>query len=284
MDVVLDQRAIQALFELPDREGVFPASVKNYLLDLGRRRPAVVLAFAPKVAGTFLRSAVIRASGGDLVRIVHAQGGRDAQPYLPTLIGYFGGGVTAGPLVAHVHLQAFGANMRLFEAFDIRPIIMIRSVPDMLASYWDMLDSEIGALSQGLNCAIPEAWPTLATEQKADFLVDIIGPWYASYFGTWLEYARQNDERVCVLTFPDFLRDPVTTVWKILKHARIQASRVTCQRAIDATWKERHQLRYNEGKQGRGPRYFGHQRIERLTRMISFYPSTQTRMSALLPQ
>jgi hypothetical protein len=133
MDVVLDQRAIQALFELPDREGVFPASVKNYLLDLGRRRPAVVLAFAPKVAGTFLRSAVIRASGGDLVRIVHAQGGRDAQPYLPTLIGYFGGGVTAGPLVAHVHLQAFGANMRLFEAFDIRPIIMIRSVPDMLA-------------------------------------------------------------------------------------------------------------------------------------------------------
>ena len=283
MDVPLDQRAIQALFELPDREGEFPPQAKNYLLDLGRRRPAVVLAFAPKSAGTFLRSAVIAASGGELVRIVHAQGGRDAQPYLPTLIAYYLGGVTSGPLVTHVHLQALGANLRFFEAFNIRPIIMIRSVPDMLASYWDMLDMEIGALSQGLNCGIPQAWPTFTADQKADFLIDMLGPWYASYFGTWLEYAQKADERVCLLEFSDFVSDPTTIVWKICKHSGLQISRAKCQRAVDGTWKERYQLRYNQGEEGRGRRYFKPRHFEHLARMLSFYPAALARQEELLP-
>ena len=52
----------------------------------------MVLAFAPKAAGTYLRSAAIAAMDGQLVRTVHAQGGRDASFYLPTFLLYYAGG------------------------------------------------------------------------------------------------------------------------------------------------------------------------------------------------
>ena len=155
MDIVLDRAAQEAMFDLPSNEGVYPDALRAYLGALGAKRPAVVLAFPPKAAGTFLRAAVIQATGGELLRTVYAQGARDAQPYLPTFIAYYLGGFCRGPLVTHIHMQAFPANVSFLEAFGIRPIIMIRSIPDMLASYWDMLEGNEAALQQGINCTIP---------------------------------------------------------------------------------------------------------------------------------
>ena len=99
-----------------------------------------MLAFAPKAAGTFFRTAIIHAIDGKIVRVTQASGGRDATPYLPTFVMYYSGGVTDNTLVAHIHMLALPANIHFLEAFDIRPIIMKRSIPDMLASYWDMLE------------------------------------------------------------------------------------------------------------------------------------------------
>jgi hypothetical protein len=111
-----------------------------------------------------------------LLRAVHALGGRDATPYLPTFISYFSGNLTPQPMVAHMHMQALPANVNFLEAFDIRPIVMTRSIPDMLASYWDMLESDPESRKDGLNCLIPDDFPEMAQTRKADFLIDILGP------------------------------------------------------------------------------------------------------------
>jgi hypothetical protein len=281
MDISLDQAALAAVFDLPDNDGAFSEAQRAYLGALGARRPAILLAFPPKAAGTFLRSAAIRATDGELLRVTYAQGSRDAQPYLPTFIAYYLGGFCGGPLVTHVHLQAFPPNMSILEAFDIRPVIMIRSIPDMLASYWDMLERS-SAQNQGINCTIPIDFRQMPADRKADFLIDVVGPWYAGYYATWLDYAQRRPGRVCALTYSDFLKKPAPTLVVLLQHAGVTRSQAECQVAIDAVWKERNEHRFNEGAEGRSHQYFSVCHFERIGRMLSYYPSTVLNRAELI--
>ena len=282
MQFELDQASLQVVFDVPDNEGCFTPPQRAYLQTLGQRRPNVFLAFPPKAAGTFLRQAVMELIGGDLIRVVHAQGGRDAQPYLPTFIAYFNGGITDHPMVTHVHMQALPANIQFVEALGLRPIVMLRNIPDMLASYWDMLDQDPAALRQGLNCAIPISWTDWSSAAKADFMVDIMGPWYASFYATWLDYTRESQGRLCLLRYGDFIADPAAVLETMLRHSRITTSRGACEDVIDALEIHRAELRFNRGVEGRAAAYFTDHHRMRLDRMLSHYPAAKARRDELL--
>ena len=53
----LSSDVTNAAFTIPACDGRFDADFADYLSDLGALRPSVLLAFAPKAAGTYLRSA-----------------------------------------------------------------------------------------------------------------------------------------------------------------------------------------------------------------------------------
>ena len=281
MQISLDRQAQETLFDLPTNDGAYSSEQLSYLGALGARRPAIMMAFAPKAAGTFLRAAAVAATGGDVLRVVHAQGSRDAQLYLPTLIGYYLGGFCRGPLVAHIHMQAFPANISLLEALGIRPVIMLRSIADMLASYWDMLDRST-APNQGINCTIPPDFHTMDAARKADFMVDVIAPWYAGYYATWLDYAARTDGRVCILEYSGLRTDPAGTLKHLLEHAGTPRSFSDCQNAMDKVWADRFSLRFNEGLEGRGHQYFSYTHLERIGRLLSYYPSTTLMRAELI--
>ena len=136
-----DRKALEFLFQMPGTDGAFKGPILDYFRALGRRKPMLLLCFAPKAAGTFFRQAAIEAVGGFLFRVTHAQGGRDATPYLPTFLTCYLDPDTL-PMITHIHMQALPANRNFVDAFGLKPVIMIRNLPDMLASYWDMLRSE----------------------------------------------------------------------------------------------------------------------------------------------
>jgi hypothetical protein len=282
MDANIDSTAVSAAFSQPDYDGVFRGAFADYLRELGKRRPVLLFAFAPKAAGTFLRSAAIDAVGGQLVRVVHAQGGRDAQPYLPAFIAYYLGGVCEGPLVAHMHMQALPANRRFLEALGIKPVIMLRPIPDMLASYWDMLAASEEARAEGLNCPIPVRFAEFSHDEKADFMIEMIAPWYVGYFATWLDYARERPGDVCLLTYSDFAADPAAALQRALTHAGLPRSREACRAALDIAWKDRGSLRFNKGSAGRGKDYFSPAQIARLSRMLRYHPVLDGWHDALL--
>jgi hypothetical protein len=278
----LDETAVRAAFAQPDHDGAFPPAFASYLRALAADKPSIILAFPPKAAGTFLRTAAIVASDGQLIRIVHAQGGRDAQPYLPVFLSYYRGLIGSGTLVAHAHMQALPANRHFLEALDLKPIIMVRPIPDMLASYRDMLDAEAQARREGLNCPIPPDYPAWPEARKSDFLVDVIAPWYAGYYASWFDYAKAAPARVCVLTYDELLEAPAATLARVLEHSRIATSGFLCRKAVESAWAERHELRFNRGEAGRGTRYFDGAQIARLRRMLSYYPELSDRIDALL--
>jgi hypothetical protein len=266
-----DQAAVSAVFALPDSNGAFEGDLNLLARRLAKRRRAVILAFAPKAAGTFFRAAAVVAADGQLVRTVHAQGERDAQFYLPTFVAYYLGQITARTLVTHVHMQALAANQKFIEAFDLKPVVMLRSIPDMLASYCDMLEHDASSRGEGLNGRIPRAFPSLTRSEKTDFLVDMLGPWYASYFATWLEYAHRQPKRTLLLTYADFVDDPARALQSALTHSGIRRSLDECQGAIAKTWPKRQTMRFNHGVEGRGHAYFSTAQYARLERMLRYY-------------
>ncbi len=272
MTFQLDEKAATAVFTLPHVDGAFDADLTAYLGTLGRRRPSVMLAFAPKAAGTFLRAAAIHAVDGQLTRVTHAQGGRDATPYLPAYIQYFAGGFPDHTLVTHLHMQALPSNRRFIEALDLKPVIMLRSVPDMLVSYLDMLEAEPATPSHWLNAAIPPHFDLMADVERADFLIDTIMPWYASYFATWADYARVAPERVCVLRYGDVVRDPLYVLQTLLDHSGLPRSAKVCELSLEAAWSERHENRFNRGEEGRGLARLTSEQRARIARLLfDFY-------------
>jgi len=283
MPLLLDPEVNNAAFTQPRSDGSFPPDFEAYLNELGDSRPSVVLAFAPKAAGTFLRSAAIDVVGGQLVRTVHAYGGRDASFYLPTFLMYYAGNVPAKPLVTHVHMQALPANRHFISALRLRPVIMLRAVSDMLASYADMLEPDPLLPDNWLNIRLPENYPALTPEAKGDFLVDMMGPWYASYFATWIDYAAQAPERVLMLEYDRFCADPAMVLEQVLDHSRLPRSRQQCQDALDGVWQDRGNYRYNKGVSGRGGARFTPAQIARLGRQVDFYPALAPIRDTLIP-
>jgi hypothetical protein len=280
---VLDEEAATAVFVLPDSDGAFDPDHAAYLRALGKRRASVLLAFPPKCAGTFLRAAAIHAVDGQLTRIVHAQGGRDATPYLPVYIRYLALNYPKAPLVTHVHMQALPANRHFIEALDLKPAIMLRSVPDMLVSYLDMLAAKSVGASQWLNIAIPQRFEMLGDEAKADFLIDTMLSWYASYYATWLDYARVAPERVCVLRYGDFKADTGAVLQTVLAHSGFEVDEDMCELAVAAAWHTRHENRFNKGTEGRGRIRFTPGQLKRIAHMLFDYYGLEAWRDELLP-
>lgn len=271
MDGQLDSTALELVFYQPSPDGRFEEPQATYLAEIAKLRPVVALTFAPKAAGTYLRTAVACAIDGQLVRTVHAQGGRDAQFYLPTLVAYYHGGITSRTLVTHVHMQALPGNRHLIEALSLKPVIMLRSVPDMLASFLDMLMADETARLEGLNCTVPTDFLTMPHEARAEYVIDILAPWYASYFATWRAFVDDKPDQVLVTHYREFINRPGMVLQSILDHTGVPQSRRQCERALDLAWKDRGSLRYNKGVSGRGETYFTLDQRERIRRVLSHY-------------
>jgi hypothetical protein len=283
MNSHLQNRLANAAFSPPNCDGSFDPEFEDYLNILGATRPSIVLAFAPKAAGTYLRSAAIAAVNGQLVRTVHAQGGRDASFYLPTFLIYYAGNFPARTLVTHVHMQALPANRHFIEAFDLKPVIMVRSIPDMLASYCDMLEADPATPDNWLNMLLPSDFAQMDPMARADFLIDMAGPWYASYFATWFDYAAVAPERVCILHYGAFAADSATALETVLTHAGVPRGSAECRLAIENVWSERAQFRFNKGVEGRGRQRFTPEQLARLGRMLDYYPNLAPHRELLLP-
>jgi hypothetical protein len=274
MSAIIDNNAVQAIFARPLTDGSFEAPVQDYLRSVGALRPMLLLAFAPKSAGTYFRQAAMHAIGGQLIRMCHAQGGRDGTLYLPNVLASCLD-ASAPQTVTHIHMQALTANRHFIEAFGLKPVIMIRDLADMLASLLDNFENDPVARAEGVNCQVPSNFLELPRDVKLDFMIDVIAPWYASYFATWKDFVDDAPRTVCVLRYRDFCRNPGESLHKALTHSGFVTTRDKCLRSLEEVWRAKEDYRFNKGVSGRGRRYFSPAHFARLHKLLSYYPQLE---------
>ncbi|HEY1630739.1 MAG TPA: hypothetical protein VGF56_05455 [Rhizomicrobium sp.] len=158
---------------------------------------------------------------------------------------------------------------------------MLRPIPDMLASYCDMLSASPEARAEGLNCPIPAGFADYPQARKPDFLIDVVAPWYVGYFATWADAAHHAPDDVRVLRYAQLLADPAAVLQTALRHADLPRGRAACQAALDIAWRDRDTLRFNQGRAGRGTEYFSTAQLQRLERLLSYHPSLEEWRGAL---
>jgi hypothetical protein len=270
LEAVLGAAAMTALFTSPRIDGRFEGELLAVARELGRRRPLVLLTFAPRTAGTFLRTAAIEAVGGQLMRFAHAEGGRDASLYLPWLVAYFRGALTADIAVTHVHMPAATANRHLIDAFAIQPCVMRRAIADSLQSLLAMIEDD-PAMPIGFSFLLPPGFAAMAPDERADVLIDLMGPWYAQFYAGWKAYGDEVPGRVLFTDYTDFCATPAEVLEFMLAHARTPRPFQACQAAIDTVWAEREKFRCNRGRPHHTAAPFTAAQLARLERFVSYY-------------
>jgi len=209
---------------------------------MGGRQPILLLAFAPKCAGTYFPEAAIQALKGRMIEMCR-QGGT---LYLPSLLAGLLDS-SAQPGIAHIHMQALTENRRFIEALGLKPVIMIRNIADMLASFLDMLDADPITGDVGLQCEIPKNFRALDRVTKLNFVIDVIAPWYATYFASWKRVVDDAPGMVCVLRYRDLRANPADTLYRALSHAGFATSRFESLKAVEQMRSRMDSYRYNMG-------------------------------------
>ena len=162
-------RLASAAFAPPNCDGSLRARFRGLSEGTGPTRPTRGAGLRAQGGGHLSAFGCVGAVRGALVRTVHAQGGRDASFYLPTFLLYYAGGFPARPLVTHVHMQALPANRHFIDALGLKPVIMIRAIPDMLASYADMLEPDPHSPDNWLNIRVPPHYLELDARGEGRF-------------------------------------------------------------------------------------------------------------------
>ena len=235
---------------------------------LGKPAPYIFLATMPKSASTFLHRALVQLTGFESAYFASAYYNIEQELYRPYLIDYFD-----VPCVTQQHTRPNRINIDLFREFGIRPIVLVRDIPDVLVSMRDHILNERPDNLPGLH--VPAEFESLNAKRQLEFVVAGMGPWLISFYAAWDEVRRSGELETHWLHFRDVVADWPAALKVVTDFHGIHHSDAECQAAVESLRKrEQSQLRINKGVSGRGTDEISAASIAELERYAACFPAT----------
>ncbi len=226
--------------------------------ELGRH---LVIACFPKSASTFLKSVLMEATGFPEQNLAFAHGQNETGLYPPDL-------VTSATLdtVTQIHLRASDSNVRLLQGFQIRPIILVRDIHDVLLSYKEFHDRYASEIS------FYDQWDTLDETRRFDVMVDDRAAWYLGFFAGWQRAVRSERIDGYWLTYEELMADKAGKIEDILRFHGIERTPSEIVAAIGRASGDRTATHFNKGVVGRGKSHFNQRQLDQISRVASHHP------------
>jgi len=287
--LTLPQSALEFLFVQPDIDGDYQPAIIEQIRSQRQARCYVFFAFPPKCGGTFIRDIVGRVSGAALCRPGHALGGRDSTPYLPMFTMHMLSPTGPKAFMTHAHMIGHHSNIQLLNLFGIKPVVMKRSIPDMLCSYADMLETEgrypDGSYNWSILCGVhtDPSFLRLDATERLDFFVYHQAPWYIQFYASWLRADRNKSLPVHWTVYDAFRTDPIRTIAGILDFYGLSDRATAVSEAVAQAEANRNTLRFNKGVSGRGAALLKPHHIQHLHRLAQGYKDIDFVAEGLLP-
>lgn len=228
---------------------------------LGRH---IFIACVPKSASTFLKNLLVDLTGYRDVFMVYASGQNEHELYLPTVRES-----AHTDTVTQQHCRASDANVQMMQAFDVKPVVLVRNIFDSVMSLHDFYNK--GAF---FNSYSREDFQALDDETKIDLLIDNVIPWYFQFVASWSLVEKQRSLDIHWLSYEDLIRNKPSSVQDVLKFYGLGASLKSVEQKIRETESEERKIRFNKGVAGRGKTGLNDRQKERIRRMARYYPST----------
>jgi len=228
---------------------------------LGRH---IFIACVPKSASTFLKNLIGNVTGYRDLFAVYAAGQNEHDLYMPTLRES-----AHLDTVTQQHCRASDANIHLMQAFDIRPVVLVRNIFDSVMSLLDFYNH--GAFQTSYFRA---DWQDLDEEARIDLLIENVIPWYFQFVASWDLAEKQKRLEVHWLSYEELIADKPSSVLKLLEFYGLGASRKGIEERIAELETEGRKHRFNKGVTGRGTSGLSDRHKEQIRRFTRYYPST----------
>lgn len=228
-------------------------------------RPAdrILINAMPKSGSTFLTSALAEVTGA-MKFFLGNEYASEQDFYYPRMVDTWN-----MRLVSHQHAHPNRTNIECLIKFEIKPIIQVRNIFDIVVSAKDHLNT---LRRDNVFPKTPD-YRSLPEEQKIDAVIDHHVAWQLQFYDGWM----RADIEKCVISYEDMIADYSGTIARALEFYNIEAPEdkiIEVADRLNATKNTNAEgTRFNKGEAGRGAEMLSDAQKDRIRRMASYFTS-----------
>jgi hypothetical protein len=202
-----------------------------------KNKTHLLVACMPKSGSTYLSTILSNLKGFTQTDLTRAGGRREQELDILELMHN-----DDKNYVAQHHVKLSRGTQSLIDQFDLKPIVLVRNLHDVIVSFRDHFRNESIENSLGYVFPYMKDWPN---DKLESFIVDIFTPWYINFFLSWKE-----SNNLCLITYEELTENPLETICKINQHYSLGLNLHDITNAIALA--DNRFVRKNVGKPGRG--------------------------------
>lgn len=167
--------------------------------------------------------------------------------------------------VGQHHIKFSRATEAYLNTFSIKPIVSIRNFFDCVPSMKDWLDGGEERIV-GPTAYIPKDYFRWTDTEKTEFIIDMMIPWYFSFYVGWLDC-----QSAAWVDYDDLVTDPMATLLKASDTLDLNLTRSDIQSALDGASQQF--TKKGTAQRGRGEQLLTKAQKDRIRKFASYYPS-----------
>jgi hypothetical protein len=240
------QQLTNAVLEAALGDGLPTTQVAALAKD--RKRPMVLIAAVPKSGSTHLANTLRHITGLLPFRLSSAYSTNEHDLFLPALCL-----ANATGCISKLHIKGSYHNAALMRVFDIKPILLVRRIEDIVLSLSHDLrrKAQLAESATGFEgysfVWLDENTKNLSDEALLDLVIDLAVPWFVNFYVSWYRLCQQGAVDALWVTYEQMLVDTEATVRQALAFLGI---RNVC--AIDPGLLQRRYATFRDGRIGQG--------------------------------
>ncbi|MDA8561859.1 sulfotransferase domain-containing protein [Gammaproteobacteria bacterium] len=149
--------------------------------------------------------------------------------------------------VSQLHVRYHLATKNYINFFNLKPIVLVRNIFDVVISFKEHLLNESVKVPQAY---VPDDYIGWDEIKQLDFIVEMIVPWYFNFFVSWKDSHKEN--KAIFITYEELNKDVFSVVKKINDYHNLDLSDVEINNAIIKANENKASIRKNVAVIGRG--------------------------------
>lgn len=168
-----------------------------------------------------------------------------------------------GPCVSQLHIRNTERTTELYRKYRIKPVVLVRSLPDVVLSLRDHIKRE-GPVWQMFHADVHHA--ELDDARLEEMIVRLAAPWYVNFYMGWREATD-----ALLISYEEITADPKAVLRQIVDFAGAAVDDCAIARAVAEVQEKRRESRFNVGVAGRGAK-LRPELLRDLVALLDFYP------------